>query len=186
MTRVHCYKKRQNMTNSTGIYAIRNLVTGTIYVGATRLGFEGRYKGHMSALKHGTHHSSLLQQDWLAHGASQFEFLILECLPPDGPMAIAEQKWIDTFLSQGVSCYNVGRAAEKPLVVKTPYIPIWTIYTVDEVADQLMVHRRTIINLLTSGKLVGFRVGRFWRITREHLECFIAQEKQGHASDETP
>jgi excisionase family DNA binding protein len=50
-------------------------------------------------------------------------------------------------------------------------------FTVDEVAELLQVNRRTIINLLASGKLVGFRVGRNWRITREDLERFIEEGK---------
>ena len=62
-----------------GVYAIRNLNTGQCYVLASmnveaamnRDRFELRFKGHRN---------TELQRDWLAYGADQFHFEVLDVL----------------------------------------------------------------------------------------------------------
>ena len=53
-----------------------------------------------------------------------------------------------------------------------------TIYTVPEVAEHLYVGKNTIYNLLRSGDLVGFRIGRSWLISKESLDNFIKSKSE--------
>ena len=53
-----------------------------------------------------------------------------------------------------------------------------TIYTVPEVAEHLYVGKNTIYNLLRSGDLVGFRIGRSWLITKDSLDTFIRKRTE--------
>jgi putative molybdopterin biosynthesis protein len=47
------------------------------------------------------------------------------------------------------------------------------VYTVEQVAEQLKVHPRTVYRLLDAGELKGIKVGRQWRITPEALNSFL-------------
>jgi excisionase family DNA binding protein len=47
------------------------------------------------------------------------------------------------------------------------------VFTVEQVAEQLQVHTKTVYRLLDSGELKGIRVGRVWRITPEALNAFL-------------
>ena len=51
------------------------------------------------------------------------------------------------------------------------------IYTYRTAAEYLGVSERTIWNLVDSGKIVCFRVGRQVRITRDALLAFIQQQE---------
>lgn len=50
-----------------------------------------------------------------------------------------------------------------------------TFLTVDEIAKDLKVERRTVIGWIVSGNLRAFKPGggRFWRITRADFQRFI-------------
>ena len=47
------------------------------------------------------------------------------------------------------------------------------VYTPDEVAERLKIARKTVMNMLRSGRLKGIRVGKFWRIRERDLQAFI-------------
>ena len=47
------------------------------------------------------------------------------------------------------------------------------VYTVEQVAEQLKVHMRTVYRLLEAGEIQGVKVGRQWRITPEALNAFL-------------
>lgn len=49
------------------------------------------------------------------------------------------------------------------------------ILTVQEVADYLKVSRTTVWRWCNAGKLLGFKVGRGWRIHRSELERIVEQ-----------
>ena len=48
-----------------------------------------------------------------------------------------------------------------------------TVYTVDEVAEILKVHPRTVYRSLEAGTIHGFKIGASWRITQEALDAFM-------------
>lgn len=47
------------------------------------------------------------------------------------------------------------------------------VLTVTDVAEILFVGRNTIYDLLNTGQLKGFRIGRNWRIPKVNLEDYI-------------
>jgi excisionase family DNA binding protein len=48
------------------------------------------------------------------------------------------------------------------------------LFTIDETADVLGVSRATVYRLLKTGQLVGVRVGRLRRVTRQALDRFTS------------
>ena len=48
------------------------------------------------------------------------------------------------------------------------------ILTVAEVAEFLKIPRKTVYQLVRSGKLPAFKAGRHWRVTREAVGTYIA------------
>jgi len=61
---------------STGIYAIRHVLTGREYVGSA-VNIEKRWKEHVRQATRGKHHSRFFQRSWLKHGAECMEFRVL-------------------------------------------------------------------------------------------------------------
>jgi len=62
-----------------GIYAIRNLATGRIYLDQSN-NLTGALNRHRLELKLGTHRNPALLADWRSYGEAQFSFEILEQL----------------------------------------------------------------------------------------------------------
>lgn len=54
-------------------------------------------------------------------------------------------------------------------MLENPY----DILTPEDVTDELMIGKNAIYNLLNSGELKGFRVGRNWKIPRKALDEYI-------------
>ena len=50
-------------------------------------------------------------------------------------------------------------------------------YTVEEVAQILKVHPRTVYRMLDRGQLKGFKVGTVWRVVEQELEAFMRGER---------
>lgn len=65
----------------SGVYIIRCLPTGELYVGGTKIKFERRVVNHKSALRDGHHHVRLLQARWDEYGPDAFEFVFLKSFP---------------------------------------------------------------------------------------------------------
>ena len=51
------------------------------------------------------------------------------------------------------------------------------VFTLEEVADQLRVHRATVERLLKQGRLRGFKVGRDWRVTERELRRYMGLDQ---------
>ena len=49
------------------------------------------------------------------------------------------------------------------------------VLSVGDVADMLSIGRNRVYELLNSGLLKGFRIGRSWRIPKKNLELYILQ-----------
>lgn len=50
------------------------------------------------------------------------------------------------------------------------------VFTPRQVAEQLLVHERTVIRLIERGELHAIKVGKQWRIPRESLESYLRGE----------
>lgn len=46
-------------------------------------------------------------------------------------------------------------------------------YTVDEIMQLLSVSRETVYNWIRAGKIAAVRIGRQYRVTKEHYDKFI-------------
>lgn len=67
---------------TSGIYQIRNLLDGKVYVGRS-VTVEKRWSGHRTALRNGSHRNPHLQAAWLKYGEGSFVFELLETAPPE-------------------------------------------------------------------------------------------------------
>ena len=50
------------------------------------------------------------------------------------------------------------------------------VYTVEQVAEMLQLHPRTVNRMLERGELRGVRAGRLWRIPTEAVEEYLRGE----------
>jgi group I intron endonuclease len=91
---------------AAGIYALRNRITGRVYVGrATSL--EDRRVAHLTELRGGYHANRHLTRDWAAHGADAFEWTILEYVTDPARLERVERRWIRRLLADGAAVlYN--------------------------------------------------------------------------------
>ena len=51
-----------------------------------------------------------------------------------------------------------------------------TVYTPEQLAKQWGVARTTVLTYLRTGKLKGFKIGRFWRVRARDLSAFIQED----------
>lgn len=92
---------------NTGVYRIRNIVNGKIYIGSTAWDFQKRWKTHRNQLRRNKHDNPHLQYSWNKHGEPNFSFEIVE--PCDKSMCfIREQHYIDTLHPQYNILQNAG------------------------------------------------------------------------------
>lgn len=78
----------------SGIYAIRNMVNGKLYVGSA-ISLKQRWHVHRSSLRRKKHHSIKLQRSWDKYGEASFEFVVLEPVTDKDDLIPREQYWID-------------------------------------------------------------------------------------------
>lgn len=76
-----------------GIYEIRCLVNGKVYIGSSA-NVPLRWRKHLADLDAGKHHSILLQRAWTKHGQDNFVFEILEEVDAERLIEV-EQRYID-------------------------------------------------------------------------------------------
>lgn len=81
--------------SKTGIYAIRHLPSGRVYIGSTKKAFKQRFIAHKSKLKSGNHNCIYLQRTWDKYGEDSFEFLIIEIC--DQNIIEREKYYIEQF-----------------------------------------------------------------------------------------
>lgn len=101
------------MYKSKGIYGIRNIHNGKVYVGQTLLSFGDRKDHHFSMLRHGKHSNKKLQADWDIYGEISFEIICLEVVSEEQDLNKKEEQYIRHFMSDGLS-YNISIHANKP------------------------------------------------------------------------
>ena len=107
-----------------GVYAIRNKISGRVYV-AGSLDVEGAMNRARFELNMHSHRNKALGQDWIAHGADQFTFEVIdrvkESEDPAFDRAVELEKllalWREELQCDGDKGYNTpsAPAAEKSL-----------------------------------------------------------------------
>lgn len=89
----------------TGIYGIRNLINGKIYVGKTGMNFGDRCDSHRSLLNNGKHDNPHLQRAWNKYKQENFEFIVLEDCVVD-ELNDREKYYIKLYKEMGLA-YNI-------------------------------------------------------------------------------
>jgi group I intron endonuclease len=78
-----------------GVYAVRNTVTGKLYIGAGNL--ENRRRDHFSKLWSGCHQNRYLQRDADQYGVEAMDFFVLEYCDEVRERRLLERDWIRRF-----------------------------------------------------------------------------------------
>lgn len=103
---------------NTGIYEIKNTITGKRYIGSAAKTFKKRWNLHKWQLKKNNHHNSHLQNSWNKYGADNFEFKILEYVAPEF-CTQRETWWIQLFGTDTIELgYNLTSSGESILGFK--------------------------------------------------------------------
>ncbi len=89
-------KTKSTLSGVSGIYQIRCLANGKVYVGSA-VDLKARWKAHCGLLSRGNHHSVILQNAWTKHGADQFVFEVLEIVGNKADLIRIEQEYLDRF-----------------------------------------------------------------------------------------
>lgn len=84
-----------NMTVTGGVYEIRNIVDGNIYIGSSS-DIKARWRTHKRTLKLNKHHNPYLQRSWIKHGEDCFSFSVIEYCETE-LLILREQYYIDTL-----------------------------------------------------------------------------------------
>jgi group I intron endonuclease len=93
-------------SNSSGVYQIRNLNNGRVYIGSAKL-FKTRFGHHIKSLEKGTHHNKHLQGAFNLEGTEAFIFEVLEIVEGEqSDRLLVEQKHLDSLMSNWEQCYN--------------------------------------------------------------------------------
>lgn len=82
----------------TGVYRIHCTITLRNYIGSASRCFLHRWNMHRHQLRHGNHHSALLQNAWSKYGEDAFVFSIVELCEPNRCIE-REQYYIDFLKS---------------------------------------------------------------------------------------
>jgi len=96
---------------ASGIYLIRNIVNGKIYIGSS-IDMRRRWVRHRFLLEKGVHHSRHLQGAWDAYGGQDgFIFMALEHIEDRAEMLEREQFWLDsTRCTNPARGYNIAKS----------------------------------------------------------------------------
>ncbi len=102
-----------------GIYQIKNLISGVIYVGSAKE-FKERWNGHRRSLAKGKHTTKYLQNSYNKHyvevgNDNMFVFSVLEVMEKSTKeeRLIREEWWIQKLLNEGLELYNSNRNPTK-------------------------------------------------------------------------
>jgi Straboviridae intron-associated endonuclease 1 len=99
------------LPHASGVYQIRCIPTGKIYVGSA-VNLRKRWEQHYRSLRKGEHRNHYLQHAWDKYGEEQFVFEILE-LVDVSHLLEAEQEWIDSTACVDKSVgFNIRDTAE--------------------------------------------------------------------------
>lgn len=79
------------MDRVMGVYAIRNVINGKVYIGSS-VDIRARWRVSLMHLP-----NLVMQSDEKKHGADAFEADLLEIVPQRSGLLEAEQRWIDYY-----------------------------------------------------------------------------------------
>ena len=113
MDRKEKIKKYKQTVQPMGVYQIKNLKNGRIFIGSAK-NLQGKINSHKFQLKNGLHLNKEMQQDYLEAGAESFSFDVLDVLPPkedvnynySEDLKVLEAMWLEKLQPFGEKGYN--------------------------------------------------------------------------------
>jgi group I intron endonuclease len=163
----------------SGVYQIRNLVNGHIYIGHAT-SFYYRWHEHLSELRNNHHYNDYLQNAWNKYGEENFVFEILTHCSTE-IMVWYEQAFMDLMNPE----YNICKIAESTVGFKHS----------EETKQQMRETRKGAkrspetclrISLGTTGVPKTYKNGKKPRVTSEETKQKLRDVRLGtHASEET-
>lgn len=96
-----------------GVYQIKNLVDGNVYIGSSSVNIDSRWQCHKRELLKGSHCNFKLQQAWDFYGESAFDFSILSKCPSEYCVRLEQY-----FLDFNKPYYNICKIAGSNLGTK--------------------------------------------------------------------
>ncbi len=90
---------------ASGIYALRNTVSGGFYIGSST-NIPARLRNHRSTLTRGVHDNPRLQASWNKYGPAAFVFEPI-CFSEPADVLATEQRLLDKLVSHP-RCYNLA------------------------------------------------------------------------------
>lgn len=105
------YKNKDNQ----GIYCIKNLKNGKVYIGQTNDRFIERYWNHKWKLNNKTHDNKYLQNSWNKYGEDNFEFYVLEVVNNKDIIDEKERFYIKKFSNN----YNIQMGGQDSTMLGT-------------------------------------------------------------------
>lgn len=88
-----------------GIYRIKNLINGKLYIGQTSDRFIERYWNHCWKLNNKTHDNNYLQNSWNKYGEENFEFSVIHVLKENEDIDQLEFDYIHMY--KDYDTYNI-------------------------------------------------------------------------------
>jgi len=89
--------KNVDVPSKSGIYLIRNLINGKVYIGQT-INIKQRIRQHINKFKRGKHYNSYFQASMDKYGMHNFELLVLELCEREN-LSNLESKYIKQYKS---------------------------------------------------------------------------------------
>jgi len=103
-------KIQAGLRGVAGVYVIRNVVNGKVYVGSSR-NVGKRLGGHRAQLEGGRHANLLLTRAWIKYGPDAFAAELLERVDAPSELLVREQAWLDDLRPFGDRGYNILEVA---------------------------------------------------------------------------
>lgn len=101
------------LSGVSGVYQIRNITNGKLYVGSANNLWRRKNKEHFKFLRENRHENTYLQHAFNLNGEENFVFEVIEfCKEKD--LLNVEQYWLDIFYDKQQMCYNINPIAGKP------------------------------------------------------------------------
>jgi hypothetical protein len=106
-------KQYQQTLPPMGVYQIKNLVNGKIFIGSSQ-NLPGKINSHRFQLKMGSHMNRVLQGEYTLLGEEKFSFTVLDYLEPKedpkydytADLKVLEEMWIERIQPYGEKGYH--------------------------------------------------------------------------------
>ena len=107
----------EDLKRKSGIYQIRNLANGKLYIGSASNLYRRKNHQHLYLLRKRVHYNTHLQNAFNKYGEQNFIFEVIEFVEDKNKLLELEQYWLDklNIIKEG---YNKSPIVDKPLSLK--------------------------------------------------------------------